>query len=292
MPFEAENLQTLLARTIQIVLQAGEIIREQSRGPLAVRHKGPTDLVTQTDLAVEDFLFHALNKLESSIGFLGEEGAAAGNKVCLNSPVWIVDPVDGTTNYAHGLPFVATSVGLWSGSRMALGVVNCPLLGECFYAARGLGAWLGSYQTQTRQILKPDPACNQTGTELFAATRQLRVSTTLSLQNSLLATGFPYEAEPNLPVILKRLKQVLPATQGLRRCGAAAIDLAYVAAGRFDAYYEEWLKPWDVAAGWLLVEEAGGQVGDLRGAPYHLEAPGIIAANPKIFSELAALLNL
>lgn len=275
MNFNSQELKELLPQVVQIVLRAGLIIKEQSQGPLQISHKGPRDLVTQTDFAVEDFLIKELGALNKDIAFLGEESVAKGLSASLDGPCWVVDPVDGTTNYAHGLPFVATSVGLWTGSEIVLGIVNCPLLDECFYAGRGLGAYLGK---------GPAPSGN------FPKNSRLEVSKVKELSASLLATGFPYEPRPNLPLILKRLELVLPETQGLRRCGAAAIDLAYVAAGRFDAYYEEGLKPWDAAAGWLLVEEAGGLVGGLEGKKYHLYSNGIIAATPDIYSKLIDLL--
>lgn len=275
MNFTPQSIKQLLPEVLQLALRAGLIIKEQSRGPLQISHKGPVDLVTQTDIAVEKFLAEELGKLDAGITFLGEEGTAENPAIdlaaVLSRPTWIIDPVDGTTNYAHGLPFVATSIGLWDGEEIVLGVVNCPLLDECFYAVRGMGSRLGT-------------GADERGS--FAETTELRVSGAKELSDSLLATGFPYEARPNLPIILKRLEKVLPETQGLRRCGAAAIDLAYVAAGRFDAYYEEWIKPWDTAAGWLLVEEAGGLVGGLQGEKYGFESSGIIAANPDIYPKL------
>lgn len=270
-----ETIKSLFPEVLRIALESGQIIREQSRGPLNISHKGPMDLVTQTDVAVEEFLIEKLGELDRSIAFLGEESTAKGLTASLKAPAWIIDPVDGTTNYAHRMPFVATSLALWSGKEVLLGIVNCPLIDECFYAVRGTGAHMGK---------GPDKNGN------FAESTRLEVSKTKELSSSLLATGFPYDTKENLPLILKRLEKVLPATQGLRRFGAAALDLAYVAAGRFDAYYEEWLKPWDVAAGWLLVEEAKGRVGTLTGDQYTLESSGIVAANPLVYRSLLNLL--
>lgn len=270
-----ETAKSLLPEVLRIVLESGRIIKEQSHGPLNISHKGPMDLVTQTDVAVEEFLIEQLGRLDRPIAFLGEESAAKGLTASLEAPAWIIDPVDGTTNYAHRMPFVATSLALWSGSEVLLGIVNCPLIDECFYAVRGAGAHMGK---------GPDAKGN------FAESTKLEVSKTKELSSSLLATGFPYDTKENLHLILKRLEKVLPATQGLRRFGAAALDLAYVAAGRFDAYYEEWLKPWDVAAGWLLVQEAGGRVGPLNGDRYTLESSGIVAANPLVYHSLLGLL--
>ncbi len=270
-----ETAKSLLPEVLRIVLESGRIIKEQSHGPLNISHKGPMDLVTQTDVAVEEFLIEQLGRPDRPIAFLGEESAAKGLTASLEAPAWIIDPVDGTTNYAHRMPFVATSLALWSGSEVLLGIVNCPLIDECFYAVRGAGAYMGK---------EPDAKGN------FAESTKLEVSKTKELSSSLLATGFPYDTKENLHLILKRLEKVLPATQGLRRFGAAALDLAYVAAGRFDAYYEEWLKPWDVAAGWLLVQEAGGRVGTLNGDQYTLESSGIAAANPFVYHSLLGLL--
>lgn len=270
-----ETAKSLLPEVLRIVLESGQIIKEQSHGPLNISHKGPMDLVTQTDVAVEKFLIEQLGRLDRPVAFLGEESAAKGLTASLEAPAWIIDPVDGTTNYAHRMPFVATSLALWSGSEVLLGIVNCPLIDECFYAVRGAGAYMGK---------GPDAKGN------FAESTKLEVSKTKELSSSLLATGFPYDTKENLHLILKRLEKVLPATQGLRRFGAAALDLAYVAAGRFDAYYEEWLKPWDVAAGWLLVQEAGGRVGTLNGDQYTLESSGIAAANPFVYHSLLGLL--
>ncbi len=270
-----ETIKSLFPEVLRIALESGQIIREQSRGPLNISHKGPMDLVTQTDVAVEEFLIEKLGELDRSIAFLGEESTAKGLTASLKAPAWIIDPVDGTTNYAHRMPFVATSLALWSGKEVLLGIVNCPLIDECFYAVRGTGAHMGK---------GPDKNGN------FAESTRLEVSKTKELSSSLLATGFPYDTKENLPLILKRMEKVLPATQGLRRFGAAALDLAYVAAGRFDAYYEEWLKPWDVAAGWLLVEEAKGRVGTLTGGQYTLESSGIVAANPLVYRSLLNLL--
>ena len=300
---QQQEIKTLLPLVQKVVLAAGQIICEHAQRNVQIFHKGPIDLVTETDLAVEEYLFEELGKLAPGIAFMGEEGEAQKSQAAqaglpaqtaqvhsldnstgltgltgstgLSGLTWVVDPVDGTTNYAHNVPFVATSVGLWSGKEMLLGVVNCPLLSECFWAGRGLGAFGGvDYQGQCQ----------------FRQTKALKVSSAAKLSDTLLASGFPYNFEENLPLILQRLGKVLPLTQGMRRCGAAAIDLAYVAAGRFDAYYEEWIKPWDVAAGWLLVEEAGGRVGGLDGGPYAFSKNGIIATNGLVHEKLASVL--
>lgn len=268
------EIKDFLPRVLDVVLAAGQIISEHAKRDVQIFHKGPVDLVTETDLAVEEFLFEEFEKLLPGVGFMGEEGEAKGNKSSLSGLTWIVDPVDGTTNYAHNVPFVATSVGLWSGSQMLLGIVNCPLLSECFWAGLGLGAFGGKLERGKITETKP-----------------LKVSAAASLSSSLVASGFPYDFKDSLPVILRRLSKVLPLTQGMRRCGAAAIDMAYVAAGRFDAYFEESIKPWDVAAGWLLIEEAGGKVGGLDGGAYDFFKQGIIATNGLVHEKLFEILQ-
>lgn len=262
MPMNMNDLTALLPKVRTAALAAGEIMLADGKQPGRVMFKGRIDLVTETDLAVEAFLKDELGRLLPEADFLAEESAASQK---LSPLTWVIDPLDGTTNFAHGLPFVATSIGLWRDGRIVLGVVNCPFLGECFSARLGGGAF-----------------CNN---------KPMAVSNTESLERSLVATGFPYMFEGRHELLMARLGRVLPLAQGVRRCGAAAIDLAYVAAGRFDAYYEGWLAPWDTAAGWLLVEEAGGKVSDLSGAPYDPYAPHILAGNSRVHAELGEVLK-
>lgn len=260
----ADRLAVLLARATQSVLEAGAIIREHDRLPRRIRHKAsPKDLVTETDVAVERLLVDRLGVVLPEASFLGEEGSAGQG---LEGLAWVVDPVDGTTNFAHGVPFVATSVALCLDGAPLLGIVNLPLLGEIFTAGLGLGAW-----------------CNG---------EPIHVSDTATLLESLVATGFPYRIEEHQDVILRQLALAMPATQGVRRAGAAALDLAYVACGRYDGFFEFALNPWDTAAGILLVQEAGGQVGRIaQGGPYRLGDPDILACNAQLEPALRALLT-
>jgi myo-inositol-1(or 4)-monophosphatase len=175
---------------------------------------------------------------------------------------WIIDPLDGTVNFAHGFPLFCVSIALEAGGVVEYGVVYDPLREELFEAARGRGAWLNG--------------------------RPLRVSGVDRLDGALLATGFPYDIRERLPETLARLGRLLAVAQGVRRAGSAALDLAYVAAGRLDGFFEENLKPWDTAAGVLLVTEAGGQVSTFTGEPYDLEADNIIASNTSLHSGLLA----
>lgn len=246
----------------QAVAEAGDLITGAIRRPKTVSYKARNDLLTETDLAVEKALKASLGAILPGAAFLAEETAGA---TVLDRPCWVVDPVDGTTNFAHGLPLVATSVALWAEGRVELGLVNLPVLGEMFWAVRGQGAFLGD--------------------------QPLRVSEAPSLERALVATGFPYRLREFMPHILPQMEAVLLASQGVRRMGAAAIDLAFVACGRLDAFYEFDLKPWDTAAGWLLVEEAGGRVSRFD-APgdYTLGAASILASNGRFHEELRTLL--
>ena len=251
----------LLAQVTAIVQESGDIIRRHNAAPRTIRYKGRIDLVTETDLAVETFLQTHLAPCLPEAAFLAEESAQS---LELPACCWVIDPVDGTTNFAHGLPLVATSVALWAHGQVQLGVVNLPLLGECYTAVRGGGAW-----------------CNGV---------PIAVSAAQQVEKSLVATGFPYSVQEELPLIIQRLQAILPATQGVRRCGAAALDLAWVACGRFDAFYEHCLKPWDMAAGWLLVEEAGGVVTACDGSPMCLGKGEVLAAAPGVHAGIQALL--
>lgn len=258
-------MSSLLHAVLDTVRRSGQIIAEQWERPRHVRHKGTIDLVTETDVAVEEYLKENLSKVLPGVAFLAEESAGPDAvQAVLATDHWIIDPVDGTTNFVHGIPFVGTSVALWSGGRVVLGVVNMPLLGECFHAEHGKGAWCG-------------------GTPLH-------VSSVQSLRDAVVGTGFPYNVPLWQERIVRWIAAVLPAAQGMRRMGAAAVDLAYVAAGRLDAFYEASLQPWDVAAGWLLVEEAGGRVTDLNGTPYTFGSI-ILADNGFIHDEIRQVLT-
>lgn len=259
---DSAGLDKLLQEVSELAREAGEIVLADIKRPARVMFKGRIDLVTETDLAVEKFLKEGLKPLLPGAAFLAEESAEGAG---LSELTWVIDPLDGTTNFAHGLPFVATSIGLWRQDRIVLAVINCPFLNECFTARLGGGAF-----------------CNE---------EPISVSGAETLERSLLATGFPYNFKDREDLLLKRLARALPSVQGVRRCGAAAIDLAYVAAGRFDAYYEGWLAPWDSSAGLLLVEEAGGRVSTLNGEPYDIYSPHILASNGRVHDALITLLG-
>ncbi len=244
-----------------IMRAAGDILWTHHSRPRTVSYKGRIDLLTETDLAIEHFLKAELGKCLPEADFLAEESAET---LIPSDYCWIIDPVDGTTNFAHGLPLAAISVALWHQGRVEMGVVNIPLLGEMYCAVRGYGAF-----------------CNNV---------PITVSTTSTLGAALVATGFPYAIEEELPAVLARMKAVLPQVQGVRRCGVASIDLAWLACGRFDAFYENRLKPWDVAAGWLLVEEAGGRLTHFDASPHNISDGEVLATNGYLHSAMSELL--
>lgn len=264
---QGRDARCLLDECAGIVRESGRMIRDRWEAPSEIRHKGSVDLVTDTDLAVESFLRERLAQLLPEASFLAEESSAATAPPADGRPCWIIDPLDGTTNFVHRLPQVSTSVALWAEGQVQLGVVNAPMLaagGECFCALRGGGAFLNG--------------------------RPMAVSGVAALTGALACTGFPYELEGRLELALERLRRILPATQGMRRLGSAALDLAFTACGRLDVFYEDWLKPWDLAAGWLLVEEAGGRVSALNGAPFRF-GQALLASNGKLHEAMTALLG-
>lgn len=262
----SEDFSAMLGGVLEAVRASGAIIAEHNNKARNIRYKGRIDLVTETDLAVEEFLKERLSKIYPEAAFMAEESYEGCMTPDGGAPVWIIDPVDGTTNFAHKIPFVGTSVALWSGGRSVLGVVNAPLLGELFWAARGHGAF-----------------CNG---------EPLKVSGRTDLEKSLVATGFPYTIARDADKITGMLNRVLKAAQGVRRCGAAAIDLVYLAAGRYDVFYESGLKAWDVAAGILLIEEAGGVISRYDGGVF---APGdddiLACAGPELHAAMRGLLT-
>lgn len=260
-----KDLKLLLEKCLPIMREAAEIIKRAWTKPDVIHHKAATDLVTETDFASQAFLEKELLTALPEAGFLGEEslGGFCEAPDPLKDLCWIVDPLDGTTNFVHRIPFVACSAALWENGRPLLGFVAAPLLGELYWAVQGGGAF-----------------CNG---------ERIKVSLVDKAKDALVCTGLPYDPSRELTGILKRLERVIPATQGLRRLGAAALDLAYVACGRLDAFYEYTLKPWDLAAGVLLVGEAGGAVSDFDGLPHVFGRP-LLADNGKTHAAMLELL--
>lgn len=240
---------------------AGQVLREHL-GHVAVEYKGAIDLVTEADREAERVIISRIRAAFPEHGFLAEE---SGRDKADSDWVWLIDPLDGTTNYAHGLPLFAVSIALQAQGELVIGVVYDPLRDELFSAEKGNGAWL-----------------NET---------PLKVSDQHQLQRSLLVTGFPYSIKETDHHNLDHFANFLMEAQAVRRLGSAAIDLAYVAAGRMDGYWEVSLNAWDMAAGALLVTEAGGRVTDLRGRPFHVEGRQILATNGHLHEPMLAVLQ-
>ena len=222
-----------------------------------IADKGLNQLVSFVDKESEQKLMDGLSAILPGSCFIGEEYNP--DSVLRDEPTWIIDPLDGTTNFLHGLPVFAVSVALWDGGSAQLGVVHAPAMRETFTAVRGGGAFLNG--------------------------KVLKLTGELNLSQSLIATGFPYYDFEKMTPYLELLSNLMRSTHGLRRMGSAAIDLAYMAAGRFDAFYEMGLAPWDVAAGIILVEEAGGFVSNFMGGSSVLFKREIIAAHPALAKE-------
>jgi myo-inositol-1(or 4)-monophosphatase len=227
---------------------------------LKVEQKGHNDYVSDADLAAEKAVINCILKHYPDHAILAEESGVQGE----SDTVWIIDPLDGTTNYLHGFPVFAVSIGVQVNGRMEHAVVYDPLRQELFTASRGQGAHLESHR--------------------------IRVSGQKQLNRALIGTGFPYrQADSELQPYLDMLGKVVRNTSGVRRPGAAALDLAYVAAGRLDAFWETGLATWDLAAGSLLIREAGGMVSGLDGSEGFLDSGHVLAGTPRIYRELAKL---
>ncbi len=259
-----KELDTLLAIAMEAARSGGDILRYRYGKTHEIVKKGAVNLVTEADLASEQAITALLRHKTPDIAIMAEEQTAS-HDLDRDSAMWVVDPLDGTTNFAHGFPFFSVSISLLQAGKPLVGVVYAPMLGELFSARSGAGAWLNDAPIQTTK--------------------------TDQLIEALVATGFPYERKTCLPAIMRHLQEVLGHVQDVRRGGSAAIDLAYVACGRLDAYYEVQLNPWDTAAGWLLVSEAGGKVTGMDGAAYSPFIPHIFASNGRVHEALLALLQ-
>ncbi len=252
-------MNTAVAVASEAARAAGEIQRRRWETRLAVRHKGSVDLVTDVDLACEDAIREVLARRAPGTAVLGEEGGGATG----TGDRWVVDPLDGTTNFAHGFPVFGVSIAWEEGGNTVAGVVYDPLRDELFAAARGKGA--------TRN---GEP---------------VRVSATTGLAGALLATGFPYD-RAEAPRNYRAFERLTQATQGVRRTGSAALDLAYTACGRLDGFWEPGLAPWDLAAGCLLVTEAGGRVTGYDGGPFTPRDRDVVATNGPLHPAVLAVL--
>jgi myo-inositol-1(or 4)-monophosphatase len=254
----------MLNFAIQTARDAGRVLAEKFGRAIQISNKGDIDLVTEADLAAERLIVERVRSYHPRHAVLTEE---SGDVVALGGArsdyKWIVDPLDGTTNYAHGYPVFCVSIALEHEGRVVVGVVYDPLRDELFAAERGEGATLNG--------------------------RRVRVSATDDLNRALLCTGFPYDVRERGD-FARHFRNFIMSAQSVRRDGAAALDLAYVAAGRFDGFYEEGLRPWDVAAGVLLVEEAGGRVTHYDGRPFDHYHPPIAASNGLVHDAMLRVL--
>jgi myo-inositol-1(or 4)-monophosphatase len=251
-------VQPLLNIAVRAARRAGEVIvRSLNRlESLTISSKGRNDFVTEVDHAAEREIIATIRRHHPQHAFLAEESGRSGE----HDTLWIVDPLDGTTNFLHGFPVFAVSIACQIRGRLEHAVIYDPMRQELFTASRGAGAHLDNHR--------------------------MRVSKTRALDGALIATGFPYRANMRyLDSYLAQLRAVTEHAAGVRRPGAAALDLAYVAAGRVDAFWEIGLSAWDTAAGTLLIQEAGGRVGTLTGAEYRQEGH-IVAGTPKVYAAL------
>jgi myo-inositol-1(or 4)-monophosphatase len=258
------NLDRIKQIGVRAAYRAGKIIHQHYGKSFRVTKKGIMDLVTEADLSSEKIVIATIQEAFPDHAILAEESGASGRQ---GPDLWIIDPLDGTTNFAHGLPIFAVSIAYSHHGQMILGVVFNPITGELFSAVRDQGAYLNN--------------------------EAIRVSATSTVGDSLLVTGFPYtvrSATPSQP--LARFARCLTAAQGIRRLGSAALDLCYVACGRFEGFWEENLKPWDTAAGMLIAAEAGGRVTDFNDRPYQITDKQLLATNTLIHQQMVDLLSI
>jgi myo-inositol-1(or 4)-monophosphatase len=259
----------------QAALAAGAVMRQNYLKPHHIELKGQIDPVTETDYQAQEIIQGIIRQAFPDHGFLAEEREReGGGAVETTGPAWeadpppyrwIIDPLDGTVNFAHGFPMFCVSIAFEAAGRLEYGVIYDPLRDELFEALIGQGARLNGGPIQ--------------------------VSKTAPLEAALVATGFPYDIRERLPETLGRMGRVLGEVQGLRRTGSAALDLCYVACGRLDGFFEENLKPWDTAAGLLIVSEAGGRITTFDGGAYDIYAPNILVSNGVLHDQMLSLLK-
>ncbi len=254
------NYEALCNEVIALSKEVGQFMKEENKkirnGDVESKEHF-NSLVTYVDKTVEQKVIAKLSTLIDDAGFIAEEGTSSKVGEKYN---WIIDPLDGTTNFIHGLPIYCVSIALQEDDEIVLGVIFEPNMNECFYAWKGSKAYLNG--------------------------EEISVSSAKRMEDSLLATGFPYWDFNRMDAYLRILKDFTARTRGIRRIGSAAVDLAYVACGRFEAFYEYSLKPWDIAAGAFIIEQAGGVVTDFQGKRDLISGKEILAANPHIHPEL------
>ncbi|HVS27540.1 MAG TPA: inositol monophosphatase family protein [Burkholderiales bacterium] len=255
-------MHPMLTIAVRAARRAGHLINRASLNLdlLTVKHKTFNDLVSEVDRAAEQAIIGVLKDSYPEHAILAEESGPQGD----SDNLWIIDPLDGTTNFLHGYPQYAVSIAFMHKKVLTQAVVYDPGRNELFTASRGRGAYLND--------------------------RRLRVSKRIKLADSLIGTGFPFRELRHLETYLAMFRDLMKNTAGVRRPGAASLDLAYVAAGRLDGFWEIGLSPWDIAAGSLLIQESGGLIGDFEGNDGYLESGNVVAGNPKIFGQLIKIL--
>ena len=241
---------------------ASKVLKEGFGKVRRIEKKGEIDLITEVDLKAEKTIIEILTRHFPEDTILAEE---TGMHHCATDRVWVVDPLDGTTNYAHSFPFFAVSIALEVQGEIVVGMVFDPLRNEYFEAAKGMGA--------------------------FSSQGSIKVSRIGAIGSALMGTGFPYTVHQDSVGILDRLKKILGVAQGIRRAGAASLDLCYVASGCLDGFWEEGLKPWDTAAGSIIIQEAGGRLTDFSGDEYSPYKGTIVASNGLIHHEILEVLG-
>jgi myo-inositol-1(or 4)-monophosphatase len=256
----------LLNFAISVARDAGNILVDKLGRALQVSNKGAIDLVTEADLASEQLIIERISSHYPRHAILAEESGASANNSDDSAAEWkwIIDPLDGTTNYAHGYPCFCVSIGVERAGKLELGVVYDPMRNEVFAAERGQGATLND--------------------------RPMRVSDVEELSRAMLCTGFPYDVRER-PDFARDFSNFTMQAQAVRRDGSAALDLAYVACGRFDGFWEDGLKPWDIAAGVILIAEAGGSVTDFQGAALDLYSPRVLASNGLVHQSMMQVIR-
>ncbi len=256
-----------LETAVNVSLKAGEVLKEgfykNFERNLNYELKGFADPVTEYDRKSEEIIVEVLSSKFPSSAFLAEESGEVGTKS--NSLRWIIDPLDGTVNFIHSIPYIAISIALEIEGEITIGVIYNPIINEIFTAIKGEGSYMNNKRIRVSNISEPG--------------------------NALIVTGFPYKREGRVNELLKPLKTFIKDYQGFRRLGAASIDLAYVARGSFEAFYEENLKPWDTAAGKLIVEEAGGKITDYYGNEFSIYSKSIVASNGAIHNYILEALK-
>jgi len=260
-------MHPMLGIAVKAARRAGAIINRAARDVelLAVTRKRHNDFVTEVDKAAEEAIIEVLHRAYPDHAILAEESGATTGSQGESEYTWIIDPLDGTTNFIHGFPQYAVSIALRHKGVLTQAVIFDPTKNELFTGTRGRGAYLDD--------------------------RRIRVSKRTQLAETLIGTGFPFRDFETLDEYIGMFRALTARTAGLRRAGSAALDIAYVAAGRLDGFWELGLSPWDMAAGALLVQEAGGLVGDFRGEPGYLDSGRIVCGNPKIFAQMLQIIG-